>query len=310
MDAVEDAGPGQEGAQDGERERGAQQRQVPDPQHAAPLLHHHRVEVGGGREPGQERGVLDRVPGPEAAPAQHLVAPPGAHGDADGEAAPGQQRPASGLDQPPLPQAAGDEGGDGKRERDGEPYVAQVQDRRVDQHQRVVLQQRVGTGAVQRDGADRAEGVGRTDEQAEEEDRHHQDAERGPRHDRVVAAAAEPPHHRRPEAGQHKGPEEDRPLEPAPQRRDRVNRRRGQAVVLGHVPEGEVRGQQGPLHGQEGHDGTAQHHPDVHGARAQQRHSPGGQAHAQGDYAGDPGGQAQQDPHRAEGGVHDAGGGA
>ena len=80
---VEHARAGEERAEDGEAERGAQQRQVPDPQHPAPLLHHHRVEVGGAGEPRQERRVLDRVPRPVAAPAEHLVAPPRAEHDAD-----------------------------------------------------------------------------------------------------------------------------------------------------------------------------------------------------------------------------------
>ncbi len=35
---------------------------VPDAEHAAPLLHHHRMEERGGGEPGQQRGVLDRIP--------------------------------------------------------------------------------------------------------------------------------------------------------------------------------------------------------------------------------------------------------
>ena len=95
-------GPGEERAEDRERERGAQQRQVPDPQHPAPLLHHHRVQVGGAGEPRQERRVLDRVPGPVAAPAEHLVGPPRAEHDADGQEAPGEQRPPPGLDEPAL----------------------------------------------------------------------------------------------------------------------------------------------------------------------------------------------------------------
>ena len=49
-------------------ERGAQQRQVPDAQHPAALLHHHRVDVRGAGEPRQEAGVLDRVPAPSTPP--------------------------------------------------------------------------------------------------------------------------------------------------------------------------------------------------------------------------------------------------
>ena len=41
-----------------------------------PLLDHRRVDEGGGGQPGQERRVLDRIPRPVAAPAEHLVRPP------------------------------------------------------------------------------------------------------------------------------------------------------------------------------------------------------------------------------------------
>ena len=78
------------------------QRQVPDPQQPPPLLDEHRVQIGGGAQPGQDGGVLHRVPGPEAAPAEHLVRPPGAEQDPDGEEAPREQRPAPGGELPAL----------------------------------------------------------------------------------------------------------------------------------------------------------------------------------------------------------------
>ena len=51
---------------------------------------------------------------PEAAPAEHLVAPPRAEDDADGEEAPGDERRAAGVGQPALAEAAGDERGDAR----------------------------------------------------------------------------------------------------------------------------------------------------------------------------------------------------
>ena len=72
--------------------------------------------------------------------------------------------------QPALADPAGDQGGDGEGERHREPDVAEVEDRRVEQHEDVVLQQRVGTGPVDagRD-ARRGERVGRPEaEQGEE----------------------------------------------------------------------------------------------------------------------------------------------
>ncbi len=167
VDGVEHARPGQERAEDRQAERCHQQRQVPDPEHPPTLLHHHRVEVGGAGQPRQERRVLDRVPRPEPAPPEHLVAPPRAEDDADGEEAPGEEGPPAGLHQPPLAEPTRDQRGDGEGERDGEPDVPEVEHRRVDRHQRVVLQQRVRPRTVGRDGADHGpERVGRSDHQA------------------------------------------------------------------------------------------------------------------------------------------------
>ena len=125
---------------------------------------------------GQEGRVLDRVPRPVAAPAEDLVAPPGAEDDADGEEAPGEQGPAPGLDQPALADPAGDEAAHGEGEGDGEADEAEVEQRRVEGHQDVVLQQRVGPGpSVGMAPVDGAERVGRAEHQPEEERRHHVD---------------------------------------------------------------------------------------------------------------------------------------
>ena len=43
-----------------------------------------------GAEPGDEAGVLNRVPEPEAAPAEFVISPPGTEADAYGQAAPGR----------------------------------------------------------------------------------------------------------------------------------------------------------------------------------------------------------------------------
>src|SRR5262249_48148274 len=73
VDRVKDPGRGQERAEDRETERRDDQREVPDAQHPAPFLHHHRVDERGRGEPRQQRRVLDRVPRPVPAPAEHLV---------------------------------------------------------------------------------------------------------------------------------------------------------------------------------------------------------------------------------------------
>ena len=67
------------------RKVASDQRDRPALQHALALGEQRRVQRGGGGQPGQERGVLDRVPGPVAAPAEHLVGPPAAEHDRAGE---------------------------------------------------------------------------------------------------------------------------------------------------------------------------------------------------------------------------------
>ena len=102
----EDPGPGEERPQDGEAEGGEEKREVPDPQHGSPLLDHGRVQKGGRRQPGQQGGVFDRVPGPVAPPTEDLVAPPGTEDDAGGEARPGENGPTAGLATASLPPSA------------------------------------------------------------------------------------------------------------------------------------------------------------------------------------------------------------
>ena len=69
---------------------------VPDLEHAALLLDHDRVQEGGADQPRHQRGVLDRVPAPVAAPAELRVGPARAEQDPDREEDPGDQREAAG----------------------------------------------------------------------------------------------------------------------------------------------------------------------------------------------------------------------
>ena len=145
---LEHAGSCEEGAEDRQAERGAEQRQVPHAEHPSALLHHHRVEVGGAGEPREQRGVLHGVPSPEAAPPEHLVAPPGAEDDPDGEEAPGEEGGPPGLDEPALAEPTRGQRRDGERERHREAHEAQVEHRRVEGHEDVLLQERVRPGPV------------------------------------------------------------------------------------------------------------------------------------------------------------------
>ena len=100
VDRIDHAGARHHGAEDAEEERGRDQHHVPDAQHALLLLHHHGVQVGGGTEPGQERGILHRVPAPIAAPAQRGVSPSRAEYDADALKQPRHESPAARRLQP------------------------------------------------------------------------------------------------------------------------------------------------------------------------------------------------------------------
>ena len=174
----------------------------------APLLHEHGVDVGGRRQPRHQRRVLDRVPRPHARPAEHLVAPPAAEQDADRQEAPREQRPPARLEQPALADATGDQRRHRERERHGEPDVAEIEDRRVEQHQRVVLQQRVRSGTVEADrhlGTGR-ERVGRTERDQSEERRHDEHHDQRPADEHVVESLAEPPRDRRREPRQDRRP--------------------------------------------------------------------------------------------------------
>ena len=286
---VEHPRTGDEGAEDGEREGGHHQRQVPHPQQASALLRGGRVQVGGAGEPGQEGGVLHRVPGPVAAPAQSLVAPPGPEHDAQRQETPGHQGPAAGGGQPVLAQAAGGQGGDGEGEGHGEPHVAEVQHRRVEGHEDVVLEQGVGAGAVVAGGRVEAdEGRGRAGHEGEEEGGHGEQHQQGPAHGRVGASAAEPQRHRGGESAQHQGPQQDRSLQGPPQGGEVEDGGGGRGAVVGHVLHREVAGDESPFHDGEGGDGGQDHG----------RHQPAGGSEPVG---GDPG--------QAEGGDQHPGGG-
>ena len=149
MHRVHDAAAREECAEDRERERRDHERQVPCAQEAALLLDHDRMEVRGRDEPRHDRRVLDRVPGPIAAPAQHRVRPPRARDDADAEQGPGHEREAPRRHQPAIAALAEDERRDRVGERDREQDVPEIKEWRVQGHEGMVLQQRVGAVAVE-----------------------------------------------------------------------------------------------------------------------------------------------------------------
>ena len=149
VDRLEDPGADEERAEQGERERRDDQRDVPDLEHPAFLLDHHRVQERGADQPRHQRGVLDRIPSPVAAPAELRVRPAGAEQDPDREEDPGDEREPPRRADPARVEAAAGERPDRERERDRPEDVARVEHRRVDRHRRVAEQRRQ-PGALER----------------------------------------------------------------------------------------------------------------------------------------------------------------
>src|SRR4051794_9909976 len=87
------------------------------------------------------------VPEPPAAPTQRVVGPPRSHGDADGQEAPGCQRPGPDPARPGGVYPALDQRCDGKREGYREADIAQIEEWRVE-GEAGILQHRVEAAAV------------------------------------------------------------------------------------------------------------------------------------------------------------------
>ena len=229
------------------------------------------MQVGGRRQPRDERGVLDGVPRPVPAPAEHLVGPPRAEDDADGEEAPREQRPASRFDQPAFPEPTRHQGGDSECEGNREADIAEVEHRRVERHQRMVLQQRIRPGTVGGDRAvDDSEGIGGPRHQGEEEAGDDEYRQRRPPDERVGRPLAEVVNHHGEIAGEDDRPEQDRPLQRRPHAGDGEEQRRLATAVLGDILQREVVTQQCRLHGDHAEHGAGQDHPRVLAARLEQ----------------------------------------
>ena len=119
---------------------------------------------------GMQRGVLDRIPSPVAAPAEHGVGPVHAEEDAAGEEEPGHHGPAAGDVDPLLAGIAHHERAEREGERNGEADIAEVEHRRMDDHLGI-LQERVEPVAVGRNraGDQRERRGGEVDEQKKED---------------------------------------------------------------------------------------------------------------------------------------------
>ena len=98
----DDAGAHQERAEQRQRERRDREQQRPALEQSALLGHRQRMNQRRADQPRHERGVLDRIPEPPAAPAELVVRPPAAERDADRQEHP---RDASSTVAPSAPTA-------------------------------------------------------------------------------------------------------------------------------------------------------------------------------------------------------------
>src|SRR3984893_18583105 len=93
MDGSQYAGAHQEGSDKRQGEGEDRKEDRPDFE-GFPLFHHRRaMQQRGGGKPWHQRGILDRIPEPEAAPAKRVIGPIGAHRYAECQGNPGDQRP-------------------------------------------------------------------------------------------------------------------------------------------------------------------------------------------------------------------------
>ena len=92
---VEDAASRHECSEHGDGERCDDEAERPGRGDPAPLVDEGGVQVRGGEQPGHERRIFNRVPRPVATPTEHIVGPPAAEDDADGQAQPGYEHPAA-----------------------------------------------------------------------------------------------------------------------------------------------------------------------------------------------------------------------
>ena len=232
------AAAGQEGAIDAQRKGEDDERHVPDFEHPLLFLDHDRMQERGTREPGKQRGVLNRVPTPVPAPSEDHVGPVTAQELPCTKEKPWPDGPAAGGADPLFVPLPAQKRGHCKRIRYDESHVAEIQHGRVNGHGRMD-QQRVHALPVGGLEAEFAEGILPISDQHQEEDlgeRHHDGRVGGQR-------PAEPPgisSGEEIETGQNEGPEEERALHARPYGGEFIGSRQVAAGMAGHIVEVET----------------------------------------------------------------------
>ncbi len=206
-------------------------------------------------QPRHEGRILDRIPGPVAAPAQFVIGPGAAQHDTDGQKAERRQGPAAHHRQPVLGRPARQQRRQHQRERNRKAHVTHVEHRRVDGHARV-LQQRVQVPPVAGNRQKARERIGQEQDQPQEtgtERPLHRQRNRQTVREMAPAVPGKP---RRP-GHQNHVPQVQRTLVSTPHGADLVDQRQGTVGVLRHVPDREV----------VGHEGLRERGPAEHGQR-------------------------------------------
>ena len=213
-------------------------------------------------QPRHERGIFDRIPEPPAAPAEFVIGPPRAQRDAAGQERPGGQRPGLGPADPLAFDAAAEQAGNGEGKSNCEADVAHVQQRRVEDHARV-LQQRVEIVAVRRAGQDPGERIGRKRSEREKADR--DDAHDGQHAGaKYLGQRSRQCHDGNHPAAQHQHPQQQGAFVAAPYRAEPVVPRQQQVGIACDVFDREVVHQK--ARGQHG-EGKQREHEQAYGQR-------------------------------------------
>ena len=230
----------EEGPHQAQREGDDGEQDRPHLQRVALFHHQRRMEQRGARKPGHEGGVLDRIPEPETAPAELVIGPPRAHGDAEREAHPGGKRPGSDPARPGGVDTAVDQGGDGKGEGHGEADIAGIEEGRVEGERRV-LKDRVQPLSVEGGRVDADERIGGRDDEKEKgrRDRALHRKHVGLELPRQIGAIGRDA---RAEQREDQDPQHHRTLVVSPHARDFVEQRLGRVGVAPDIQDREVRG--------------------------------------------------------------------
>ena len=235
----QDARTHQEGAEQRQREGQNRQQDGPDLQRVA-LFHHERgVQQRGAGKPWHQRGVLDGVPEPPAAPAELVIGPVGAHRDPERQEDPGDERPRPYPARPGCVDAALEQRGDGKGERDREADIAEIEHRRM-HGEADVLQHGVEVPALDRRIGQPQERIrGQQDEEIESagDPGLHREHARAQRQRQIVAERRD----HAAEQGKDRDPQDHGALVIAPDAGDLVDQRFQRVRVLVDIGDRKVR---------------------------------------------------------------------